>query len=89
MLHSTEVNLSPRGEVDMDAAALAELDIVLGSFHSSLRKTDDQTPRYLAALRNPSIHTLGHPKGEFTITGWARPPIGRECLQKQPSSIKP
>ena len=62
-LHSTEVNLSPQGQVDMEADALAKLDIVLGSFHSSLRKSDDQTVRYLAALRNPSIHTLGHPKG--------------------------
>jgi histidinol phosphatase-like PHP family hydrolase len=63
VLRSTEVNLSPLGAVDMDARALAKLDIVLGSFHSSLRKTDDQTARYLSALRNPSIHTLGHPKG--------------------------
>jgi histidinol phosphatase-like PHP family hydrolase len=63
VLRSTEVNLSPQGEVDMDPRALARLDVVLGSFHSSLRKVDDQTPRYLAALRNPAIHTLGHPKG--------------------------
>jgi histidinol phosphatase-like PHP family hydrolase len=63
VLHSAEVNLSPQGAVDMDLSALAQLDIVLGSFHSSLRKTDDQTPRYLAALRNPAIHILGHPKG--------------------------
>jgi histidinol phosphatase-like PHP family hydrolase len=47
----------------MDADALAELDLVLGSFHSALRKTEDQTKRYVAALRNPRIHILGHPKG--------------------------
>jgi histidinol phosphatase-like PHP family hydrolase len=46
----------------MDAAALRKLDIVLGSFHSALRRTDDQTARYIAALRNPSIHILGHPR---------------------------
>jgi histidinol phosphatase-like PHP family hydrolase len=62
VLRSTEVNLSPSGEVDMEAAALRELDLVLGSFHSALRREDDQTERYLAALRNPSIQTLGHPK---------------------------
>lgn len=62
VLRSTEVNLSPSGEVDMDAGALEELDVVLGSFHSALRREDDQTDRYLAALRNPSIQTLGHPK---------------------------
>ena len=63
VLRSTEVNLSPSGEVDMDADALDELDLVLGSFHSALRKTDDQTQRYIAALRNPNLDTLGHPKG--------------------------
>jgi histidinol phosphatase-like PHP family hydrolase len=63
ILRSTEVNLSPAGEVDMEPESLAALDVVLGSFHSSLRKTEDQTPRYLAALRNPSIQILGHPQG--------------------------
>lgn len=63
VLRSTEMNLSPNGEGDMDPAALARLDIVLGSFHSQLRKTTDQTDRYLAAIRNPNIHILGHPRG--------------------------
>jgi histidinol phosphatase-like PHP family hydrolase len=38
------------------------LDLVLGSFHSALRTAEDQTERYLAALRNPHIHILGHPR---------------------------
>jgi DNA polymerase (family 10) len=38
---------------------------VLGSFHSSLRRTDDQTDRYLAALRNPHIQILAHPRGRI------------------------
>lgn len=63
VMRSTEVNLSPAGEVDMDASTLKELDVVLGSFHSALRKTEDQTARYLAAIRNPLIQTLGHPQG--------------------------
>jgi histidinol phosphatase-like PHP family hydrolase len=62
VLRSTEVNLSPAGEVDMEANALAELDVVLGSFHSALRRSEDQTDRYLAALRNPGIQILGHPQ---------------------------
>jgi DNA polymerase (family 10) len=41
------------------------LDIVLGSFHSSLRTTQDQTDRYLAALRNPNIQIFGHPRGRI------------------------
>jgi DNA polymerase (family 10) len=46
----------------MEADALAELDVVLGSFHSALRRSEDQTDRYLAAVRNPSIQILGHPQ---------------------------
>ena len=49
----------------MKPSALARLDLVLGSFHSSLGTTEDQTKRYLAALRNPSIQILGHPRGRI------------------------
>jgi len=63
VLRSTEMNLNPRGEGDMSPDSLRSLDLVLGSFHSALRTTEDQTERYLAALRNPQIHILGHPRG--------------------------
>jgi putative hydrolase len=49
----------------MDAGALAQLDVVLGCFHSALRKKEDQTERYLAALRNPTLQILGHPRGRI------------------------
>lgn len=49
----------------MEQSALDRLDLVLGCFHSALRKKEDQTERYLAALRNPSIHILGHPRGRI------------------------
>ena len=65
VLRSCELNLNPRGEGDMDPAALRQLDLVLGCFHSSLRTKEDQTERYLAALRNPTIHILGHPRGRI------------------------
>jgi histidinol phosphatase-like PHP family hydrolase len=65
VLRSIEVNLSPIGEVDMSAPSLNKLDLVLGCFHSSLRKKDDQTERYIAALHNPAIHILGHPRGRI------------------------
>jgi histidinol phosphatase-like PHP family hydrolase len=65
VLRSIEMNLNPRGEGDMDRKALARLDLVLGAFHSALRKKEDQTDRYLAALRNPDIQILGHPRGRI------------------------
>ena len=65
VLRSIEMNLNPRGEGDMSPDCLLGLDIVLGSFHSALRTTEDQTERYLAALRNPHVHILGHPCGRI------------------------
>ncbi|MGH2701991.1 MAG: PHP domain-containing protein [Actinomycetota bacterium] len=68
VLHALEMNISPSGEGDMEPEDLEGLDLVLGSFHSSLRTTDDQTHRYLAALRNPNFHVLGHPRGRMYAT---------------------
>ena len=65
VLRSIELNLSPSGEGDMDERALSKLDLVLGCFHSSLRKKDDQTSRYVSALNNPNIQILGHPRGRI------------------------
>jgi histidinol phosphatase-like PHP family hydrolase len=65
VLHSIELNLNPLGEGDMEPVALRSLDLVLGSFHSALRRKDDQTERYLAAVRNPHIQILGHPRGRI------------------------
>jgi histidinol phosphatase-like PHP family hydrolase len=65
ILRSIEVNLSPSGEVDMDPESLDNLDLVVGCFHSALRRKEDQTDRYLAALRNPQVQILGHPRGRI------------------------
>jgi histidinol phosphatase-like PHP family hydrolase len=65
VLRSIEMNLNPRGEGDMSPDSLQSLDLVLGSFHSALRTTEDQTERYLTALRNPHVHILGHPRGRI------------------------
>ena len=65
ILRSIEMNLNRSGEGDMSPESLSALDLVLGSFHSSLRITEDQTDRYLAALRNPQVQILGHPRGRI------------------------
>jgi putative hydrolase len=65
VLRSLEMNLNPRGQGDMDPASLRQLDLVLGAFHSSLRTKEDQTQRYLAALHNPHIQILAHPRGRI------------------------
>lgn len=49
----------------MDPAALAELDVVVGSFHSRLRVKEDQTDRCLGAMANPDVQIIGHPTGRM------------------------
>ncbi len=63
VLRALEMNLALDGSGDIDPDVLGRLDLVLGSFHSSLRKSEEQTDRYLAALDNPDIDVLGHPRG--------------------------
>ncbi|HEX3855747.1 MAG TPA: PHP domain-containing protein [Verrucomicrobiae bacterium] len=65
VLRSIELNLDLSGIGDMESQALEKLDVVLGAFHLSLRKTDDQTARYLGALNNPHLNILGHPRGRI------------------------
>lgn len=65
VLRSTELNLTPAGASDMDSSSLEQLDVVLGCFHSALRKQEDQTERYISALHNPDIQILGHPRGRI------------------------
>lgn len=65
VLRSIEMDVFDDGSGDMDPVALATLDLVLGAFHSKLRVTEDRTERYLAALRNPTVHVLAHPKARM------------------------
>jgi histidinol phosphatase-like PHP family hydrolase len=62
VLKAIEMNLSPDGSGDMERACLSALDLVLGSFHSQLRRKEDQTDRYIAGIENPDIDVLGHPR---------------------------
>lgn len=64
-LRSMEVDLFPDGRLDMDDASLAGLDLVLGAFHSKLRSREDETDRYIYALRQPRLHVLAHPKARM------------------------
>ena len=65
VLHGLEMNVEPDGSGDTDPVVLGQLDLVLGAFHSKLRLLDDQTDRYLRALRNPTIDVLAHPRGRM------------------------
>jgi histidinol phosphatase-like PHP family hydrolase len=68
VLRGMEMNLDRTGSGDMDPAALRSLDIVLGSFHAELRRREDETERYLAAMANAEICILAHPRGRMYNT---------------------
>ena len=78
ILRSIEMDVFVDGSGDMDPEALAGLDLVLGAFHTKLRVREDATDRYLAALRNPTVHVLAHPKARMygrrpgLVADWAR-----------------
>ena len=65
VLRSQEVDLFADGSIDMDDDSLGSLDLVLGAFHSALRSKEDETERYLAALNQPRLHVLAHPKARM------------------------
>jgi histidinol phosphatase-like PHP family hydrolase len=65
VLKGIEANLRADGTVDMLPDELAQLDVVIASPHSALRKAEDQTPRMLWAVRQPGVHVLGHPRGRM------------------------
>lgn len=62
VLSGIEMDVFEDGSGDMDPEALTRLDLVLGAFHTKLRVTEDRTDRYVAALANPTVHVLAHPR---------------------------
>jgi putative hydrolase len=63
VFQGVEANILIDGRLDMQPDELRELDLVVASPHSSLRKTIDQTERMLTAVSLPGVHILGHPRG--------------------------
>ncbi len=63
MLKGIEANIRADGSIDMTADELAQCELVVASPHSALRSTADQTARMVAAVRQPRVHILGHPRG--------------------------
>lgn len=78
ILRSIELNFGRSGEGDMDSNVLDALDVVVGSFHSRLRVSEDQTERCLGAVRNKHVQIVGHPRGrmfgvrEGVVAQWPR-----------------
>jgi DNA polymerase (family X) len=62
LLHGTELNIDPDGEVDWPNEVLAEFDLCVASVHSHFNQPRDaMTRRLIKACENPHIHIIGHP----------------------------
>ncbi len=60
-----ETNITATCTLDLEREELAGLEIVLAGCHAALRRTEDQTPRMLAAVTQPSVHVLVHGRGRM------------------------
>ena len=63
-----ECDILKTGEMDIEEAALAELDLVIGSVHSHMnQESAEMTDRLLRAMESPSLRILGHPTGRLLL----------------------
>ncbi len=65
MLKGIEANIRADGRVDMTLDERRSVEIVVASPHSGLRLSADQTERMVAAVTQPAVHILGHPRGRM------------------------
>jgi DNA polymerase (family 10) len=64
LLDGAELNIGLDGEVDYDDDVLEMFDFCVASVHTALgRDADAQTARIITAMRNPSVHAIGHLTG--------------------------
>ncbi|MER8011231.1 DNA polymerase/3'-5' exonuclease PolX [Streptomyces sp. NPDC094149] len=62
LLHGTELNIGPDGEVDWPADFLAGFDLCVASVHSHFNQDPDTlTRRLVRACENPYVDVIGHP----------------------------
>ncbi|TDC66349.1 DNA polymerase/3'-5' exonuclease PolX [Streptomyces hainanensis] len=62
LLHGTELNIDPEGEVDWPADFLAGFDVCVASVHSHFGlDRAAQTRRLIRAAENPHVNIIGHP----------------------------
>jgi len=66
LIRGIEANIGPDGALDLSPDEAASFELVLAAPHSKLRRGEDQTARMLAAVTNPRVHVLAHPRGRIT-----------------------
>jgi DNA polymerase (family 10) len=62
LLHGTELNIDPEGNVDWGPEFLEGFDVCVASVHSHFNQPkDEMTRRMIRAMENPLVHVIGHP----------------------------
>jgi DNA polymerase (family 10) len=66
LLHGSELNIDPEGNVDWDADFLEGFDVTVASVHSHFTQPRDQmTRRVIRAIENPHVNVIGHLTGRL------------------------
>jgi putative hydrolase len=60
-----EANILADGSLDLSREERQVFEFVVASPHSALRQEHDQTRRMLAAVKQPAVAILGHPRGRM------------------------
>jgi DNA polymerase (family 10) len=64
LLHGSELNIDPEGNVDWGPEFLEGFDICVASVHSHFgQPKEEMTRRIVRAMENPNVHVIGHPTG--------------------------
>jgi DNA polymerase (family X) len=62
LLHGTELNIDPEGNVDWGPEFLDGFDVRVASVHSMFGQSkDEMTRRIVRAMENPHVNVIGHP----------------------------
>jgi DNA polymerase (family X) len=73
LLHGTELNIDPDGNVDWPEDFLAGFDLTVASVHSHFNQSREElTRRTIRAMENPYVNVIGHPTARLI---GKRPPI--------------
>jgi histidinol phosphatase-like PHP family hydrolase len=73
-----EANILADGSLDLSPDERRAFEFVVASPHSALRQEHDQTARMLAAVQQPGVAILGHPRGRVygtrlgVVADWPR-----------------
>ncbi|MBI3648936.1 MAG: DNA polymerase/3'-5' exonuclease PolX [Actinobacteria bacterium] len=73
LLHGSELNIDPGGDVDWPEGFLSGFDLTVASVHSHFNQSREQmTRRVIRAMENPHVNVIGHLTGRLI---GKRPPI--------------